>query len=110
MARRKKIKITTSLIAAVASVMTFLACIVLIVCYIRFARRTEATLAALGDDIDATRTELESARSSLEMHIDNFERSVSEEFAALGERMRVSDRNVTMLRRNTQAQFDERYV
>ena len=82
MARRKKIKITTSLIAAVASVMTFFACIVLIVCYIRFARRTEATLAALSDDIDATRTELESARSSLEMHIDNFERSVSEEFAS----------------------------
>ena len=107
MIRRIKTNITTSLIAAVASVMTFIACIVLIVFHVRFARRTDVALAALHDDIDTARTELESARSSLEAHIDGFERSVSEGFAALGEQIRVSDRNVTMLRRNTQAQFNE---
>ena len=107
MARRKKIKITTSLIAAVASVMTFFACIVLIVFHVRFARRTEAALDGLHNDIDTTRTELENARSSLEGHIDGFERTVSENFATISEQIRASDRNVAQLRRNTQAQFNE---
>ena len=107
MAQSKKIKITAPLISAVFSIMAFIVCIILVVFHIRFAKKTDVAFIALNNDIEATRVELENARNSLEQSIESFSHSVSEDFVKVNERIRVSDRNVTMLSKNTQAQFDE---
>ena len=57
MIRRKKSKITASIIALGISIMTFIVCIVLLVGYIRFAKRTEAAFMALHDDIVSVQME-----------------------------------------------------
>ena len=105
--RRKKSKITASIIALGISIMTFIVCIVLLVGYIRFAKRTEAALMALHDDIVSVQRDIEDAQSSLEARIDGFDRSVSEGFAAISKQIRISNGNVTMLSKHTQAQFNE---
>ena len=105
--RRKKSKITASIIALGISIMTFIVCIVLLVGYIRFAKRTEAALMALHDDIVSVQRDIEEAQSSLEARMDGFDRSVSEGFAAISKQIRISNGNVTMLSKHTQAQFNE---
>ena len=107
MIRRKKSKITASIIALGISIMTFIVCIVLLVGYIRFAKRTEAALMTLHDDIVSVQKDIEDAQSSLEARIEDFDRSVSEGIAAMGKQLEASDSNVTMLSKRTQAQFNE---
>ena len=107
MMRRKKSKITASIIALGISIMTFIVCIVLLVGYIRFAKRTEAAFMALHDDVVSVQKDIEEAQSSLEARIDGFDRSVSEGFAAISKQIRISNGNVTMLSKHTQAQFNE---
>ena len=107
MIRRKKSKITASIIALGISIMTFIVCIVLLVWYIRFAKRTEAALMALHDDIVSVQKDIEDAQSSLEARIEDFDRSVSEGIAAMGKQLEASDSNVTMLSKRAQAQFNE---
>ena len=107
MIRRKKSKITASIIALGISIMTFIVCIVLLVGYIRFAKRTEAALMTLHDDIVSVQKDIEEAQSTLEARIEDFDRSVSEGIAAMGKQLEASDSNVTMLSERTQAQFNE---
>lgn len=107
MIRRKKSKITASIIALGISIMTFIVCIVLLVGYIRFAKRTEAAFMALHDDVVSVQKDIEDAQSSLEARIEDFDRSVSEGFAAISKQIRISNGNVTMLSKHTQAQFNE---
>lgn len=107
MIRRKKSKITASIIALGISIMTFIVCIVLLVGYIRFAKRTEAALMALHDDIVSVQKDIEEAQSTLEARIEDFDRSVSEGIAAMGKQLEASDSNVTMLSKRAQAQFNE---